>query len=91
MITEIRTKSKSIMRQITIDVDDSTEKAYSKASPEEQDRIRRIVRYSVRLLQNDDAFEEATDRLEQTVDDIGRRAAARGATEEDVNRLLHDG
>lgn len=46
---------------------------------------------AVRALQNDDMFKEATDRFEQTVYDIGRKAEARGATQENIDRLLHDG
>ncbi len=78
------------MRFIRIEVDDTTGDAYRLASPEEQDRIQRIVRYSVRLLQDDSAFDDASERLERTVDAIGKKAEARGATEQIIDNLLND-
>lgn len=76
--------------EIKMKVSRDTARAYRNAPPEEQDRIQQIVRLSVRLLNDDDAFEETTERLERTMDEIGAKARARGLTDETLQEILNE-
>ena len=76
--------------EIRIRVRPQDAKAYREAPKEERKRIDDIVRFSVRVLTDEAAFDEATERLEQTVKEISKRAAERGATQEIVDALLNE-
>ncbi len=77
-------------KEIRIKVRPEIAEAYRKAPEEERRRIDDIVRFSVRMLTDEDAFDEATERLEQTVKEISKRASERGATQEIVDAIVDD-
>ncbi len=77
-----------LSKEIRIKVRPEIAEAYRKAPEEERRRIDDIVRFSVRMLTDEDAFDEATERLEQTVKEISKRASERGATQKIVDAIL---
>ena len=71
---------------ISIEVDEAAAKAFAEASPEEQEKLQLLL--SLRLQE----LTGSPDRSLQTVmDEIGRRAEARGLTPEILETLLRDG
>ncbi len=76
--------------EIRLRVPRETAQAYRNAPPEEQQRIAEIVRLSLRTTTDDETFQQATERLEQTVKDISHKAAERGATQEIVDEILNE-
>jgi len=76
--------------EIRLDVPAEVARTFRNASPDELERIREIVRLSLAAQTDPAAFDEATERLEKTVTQIGRAAEARGASEDLIDRLLND-
>ena len=76
--------------EIRLRVPRETAQAYREAPPEEQQRIAEIVRLSLCMTTDDEAFQQATERLEQTVKDISQKATERGATQEIVDEILNE-
>jgi hypothetical protein len=70
---------------ISIPVDVSTALAYSQASVEQQQKIRLLLRLRVR-----DLFSPSDFSLQQIMDDIGIKAAARGLTPQILETLLSE-
>lgn len=77
--------------EIRLRVPRKTAQAYRNAPPEEQQRIAEIVRFSVRVMDDEEAFNEATERLERTMDEIGAKARARGLTDDILQDILNEG
>ncbi len=69
---------------ITIPVDVETAHAYHTASPDDQKKIRLLLRLRLREL-----AELPKNSLVEIMDDIGARAEARGLTPEVLEAILH--
>jgi hypothetical protein len=76
--------------EIRLDLPADVARAFRDSSPDEQARIREIVRLSLAARTDPAAFDAATDRLERTVARISQASAARGASEALIDRLLND-
>jgi hypothetical protein len=70
---------------ITIEVDQQTAQAYSAAREEEQRKIQALLRLRAREL----AVEKGPN-LDQILDEVGRKAKARGLTPEILDSLLRE-
>jgi hypothetical protein len=70
---------------ISISVDDSTALAYSQASVEQQQKIQLLLRLRIR-----DLCLPSDVSLQQIMDDIGTKAAARGLTPQILETLLSE-
>lgn len=69
--------------KITIPLDTQTARAYKAAKPEDKRKIRALVRLWLRELAAGDSVS-----LEQILDEVGRKAKARGLTPEKLVSLL---
>lgn len=76
--------------EIRLQVPKETAAAFLKASPDERRRIQEIVRLAIEVQMDEGVFQEATARLDQTVQEISEKAAERGATQAIVDKLLND-
>lgn len=76
--------------EITVKVPSEAARAYRNAAPEERIRIEKSLRLSIQAQTNKAAFEEATENLERTMDDIGRKARERGLTDEILRDILDE-
>lgn len=70
---------------ISIDVDADAARAFSEASAEERRKLQLLLSLRLREL-----TASPTRPLEEVMDEIGARAAARGLTPEILESLLHD-
>jgi len=74
-----------ITEHITIPVDTETARAYAAASKEERRKMQLLLRLRLQELTT-----SPTRPLKEILEDIGRKAEARGLTPEVLESLLHD-
>lgn len=78
-------------RTIHLDVPSSVAQAYQQAPPAEHRKIEKLLALSLRARTDEAAFEQATAQLEQTMDEIGRKARPRGRTDAILREILEEG
>ena len=77
-------------RTIALDVPPAVAQAYEAAPPAEHHKFERLLALSLRARTDEAAFARATDRLERTMDEIGRKARERGLTDAALQDLLQE-
>lgn len=77
-------------RTIALDVPPAVARAYEAAPPAEHRKFERLLALSLRARTDEAAFARATDRLERTMDEIGRKARERGLTDAALRDLLQE-